>query len=223
MDFHPEEEHAAAAAAAGRGAAAAGGLHLSLDCRLTTTSLLLHCGGGAAAEAQAQAAGGRRTTATSTAAPNGIAALELDQLDLQVQVQPRQVSASLKLADAALHDLCSTPGISSQVLSRGAEAAEPASPASPVSGAQAPARSPLVRLHFTATPAEPGQPEQRPQMDVLVQPLLLRLHPVCLQCLMALVPPVVPVRLGPGVLRWGRAGTAWLWQADALCSLSCAR
>lgn len=201
VDFHPEEQQAAAAAASSRGGgAAATGLHLSLDCLISKASLLLQDSGptsGAAAEASSGSGGG---------GGSGIAALELDQLSLQVQVQPADFTASLKLAEVVLHDLCSCPGLSSQLLSRGAPAsvaaAAQAAAASTTPGSHT--RSPVLRLQFksTAAPAAEAAGEQcgepQPQLDVLVQPLLLRVRPLCLQRLLALVPPAVPVSWGFG-------------------------
>ena len=50
----------------------------------------------------------------------------------------------------------------------------------------------------------------RPQLDVLVQPLLLRLRPLCLQRLVALVPPVVQVG-------GAAAGTQGFFGSPAAC------
>ncbi len=208
VDFHPEEQQAAAAAASRAGGAAAAGLHLTVDCLISKASLLLLDGGPAtgagAAGPSGAAAAGAAAAAGGGGGGSGIAALELDQLSLQVQVQPSDFTASLKLAEVALHDLCSCPGVSSPLLSRGA-------PASVAAAAQAAAasttpgghtRSPVVRLQFRSAPAatadaagglaeQGGEPQ--PQLDVLVQPLLLRLRPLCLQRLLGLVPPAVPV------------------------------
>lgn len=138
----------------------------------------------------------------------GIAAAELERLKLSVEVQPDRTSAVLTVADASLHDLCSEPGLSSPILRRGS----PGSGASAAVAASADVAEayvpPLVKLHFVVPAtgsgaqrrmgAEPGRaahggPEPRAQLDVLVQPLLLRVHPVCMQRLVALVPPVVQV------------------------------
>ena len=66
-----------------------------------------------------------------------------------------------------------------------------------------PSLPPLLRLHFSAVAAaaateawsptqqQQQQQELRPQLDVLVQPLLLRMRPLCVQRLVALVPPVL--------------------------------
>lgn len=208
VDFHPEEQQAAAAAASRAGGAAAAGLHLTLDCLLTTASLLLLDGGSAAGAAatgaQGPAAAAAAAEGSSGNSGSGIAALELDQLSLQVQAQPSDFTASLKLSEIALHDLCSCPGLSSQLLSRGA----PASVAAAAQAAAASAtpssltRSPVLRLQFRSAPAAAAEAagaigeqgdEPQPQLDVLVQPLLLRVRPLCLQRLLGLVPPAVPV------------------------------
>ena len=106
------------------------------------------------------------------------------------------MSASLRLAEIALHDLCSCPGLSSQLLSRGAPAlvaadAQAAGP-SATPGSLA-VRSPVLQLQYRSTPAEIAEAveqtgEPQPQMDVLVQPLLLRLRLLCLQRLLAFDP-----------------------------------
>lgn len=205
VDFHPEEQQAAAAAASRAGGAAAAGLHLTLDCLLTKASLLLLDGGSAAGAAATGPQGAAAAAEGSGSnSGSGIAALELDQLSLQVQAQPNDFTASLKLSEIALHDLCSCPGLSSQLLSRGA----PASVAAAAQAAAASAtpgsltRSPVLRLQFRSAPAAAAEAaggvgeqggEPQPQLDVLVQPLLLRVRPLCLQRLLALVPPAVPV------------------------------
>jgi hypothetical protein len=143
-----------------------------------------------------------------------IAALELERLRLALRVHPNKSSASVSLAEASLHDLCSEgPGVSAQLLARstlGAAAAAAAAPAGVDDEGSAPrGHPPLLRLQYTADAsaaeaAEAGhqQQERRPQLDVLVQPLLLRLRPLCLQRLMALVPPVVQVGGGSSKGTW---------------------
>lgn len=204
VDFHPEEQQAAAAGGHAGGGGGAAGLHLTLDCLLSKASLLLLDGsGGAGAAGESQNAGSPGGGGGQGAGGGAIASLELHQLNLQAQVQPAQVAASLTLAEVALHDLCSEgPGLSSQLLTRGAASAAPAA-AAPA------ARSPVLRLHLTSAAGGEGghgeQAERRPQLDVLVQPLRLRLRPLCLQRLLGLVPPVVEVG-GAWSCVWGWGG-----------------
>ena len=151
-----------------------------------------------------------------------IAALELERLRLVLQVHPDRSSASVSLAEASLHDLCSEGGgVSAQLLARstlGAAAAAAAAPAGlEEEGFAAHGHPPLLRLQYTADASaaeasEAGhqQQERRPQLDVLVQPLLLRLRPLCLQRLVALVPPVVQVG-------GAAAGTQGFFGSPAAC------
>lgn len=234
VDFHPEEQQAAAAAVARAGAA---GLHLTLDCLVSGASLLLlealpaaepsgeldkqqSRGQGAAPPPQqpqeqrqrrSGSEGGLFGGERAQGRGGGIATVELERLKLSAEVHPEKTTAMLTVAEAALHDLCSEPGLSSQILHRG-------SPGSPASAAATDGYlPPLLKLHFVAPAAgssvghaaasEPslvarGGLEPRSQLDVLVQPLLLRLRPLCIQRIVALVPPVAQVR--------GRsAGTGW--------------
>lgn len=224
VDFHPEEQQAAAAAS-GRAGGGAAGLHLSLDCLVSSTSLLLldgaagtpasHAASESSQEQQQQdqgqqqqpneqAHGGQASELGRGPGGSAIATLELERLRLGAQLRPDQATASLSLAGLAAHDLCSEgPGISSRLLSRGSTAANCTT--SPPGSSH----PPLLRLSFSgaspsAAAGEAGQPlpqERRPQLDILVQPLLLLLRPRCVQRLAALVPPALPVRVGMGGCR----------------------
>lgn len=211
VDFHPEEQQAAAAAVSRAGAGPAVSLSLSLDCLVSKASLLLVDAAPATPPPppDAAAVGGQDAAALPSSAGassgrgdssgGGIACLELDQLSLQLQVAPKGLTASLKLAEVSLHDLCSEgQGVSSPMLLRGTPSSVSAgATVGTPPGGRGHARSPVLRLQLAAPTAEaqaagPGHPGPRPQVDVLVQPLLLRLRPLCLARLLALVPPVLP-------------------------------
>ena len=203
VDFHPEEQQAAAAAASRAGGAATG-LHLSLDVLVSKASLLLLDAPPAAAAMAATVPSQQLQQQQSGGGGGGdggaIATLELDRVKVAVQVAPSQTSAVLTVADVAAHDLCSEgQGVSSELLLRGT----PGTPAAMTAAAGAATAvghgaddgyvPPLLKVHFTAAapPAGESAGEARPQLDVLVQPLLLRPRPPCVQRLLALVPAAV--------------------------------
>jgi hypothetical protein len=213
-------------------AAGTTGLHFSLDLLVSSASLLLlergvlvaveqqqaqhqhqqqqeeadawpsspdsgHPSGCSSGESSVSSIGGAEAAAVS------IASLELEQLRLGLQVQPDGTTATLRLVDISAHDLCSDgPGISSLLLSSGAAAAAAAAAGSSQAGS-ARSRPPVMRLSFASAPQPAQGAEQRPQLDVLVQPLLLHPRSFCMQRLLALIPPALLVSDAPPTWFWG--------------------
>lgn len=231
VDFHPEEQQAAAAAAPRAGAAGLhltldclvtsaslllleappageghGGLQELPKWQGAATSLLpqlLQPQSGSGSSSRASSESGLDSGEPAQGGGRGIATIELDRLKLSARMQPEKATATLTLADLALHDLCSEPGLSSPILWRGsADGMAAAAPSAPTAAAEG-YLAPVLKLHFVAAAAgsgprhaaagEPG-PEPRAQLDALVQPLLLRLRPLCIQRIVALVPAVAQVR-----------------------------